>query len=114
MESGTPVGTPIGAPIGTDDGNEYIPPCRQAGLFIAPCPRCGRELRLKTLLYTHVCGRSFDPAQRTCEMHGAVIKAINSKRAPLEQPPERRVHHMADQTQQNTYKKNKYASLINF
>ncbi len=106
-------GTPIETSEGTADG-EYIPPCRHAGLFIAACPLCGRQLRLKTLRYTHVCGRSFDPAHRALELQAAAEQAINTRMASLEQPAERRMHQPAEHTQTNLDKKHKYASLLNF
>ena len=110
MDTGTPEGTPAETP----DDNEYLPPCRQAGFFIAPCPRCGRELTLKTLRYTHVCGRSFDPEQRARELQATAGKAINARMASREQPAERSVQHTTERTQQNADKKNEYANLIPF
>ena len=117
MDAGTPAGAHTGAPGGTDDGNEYLPPCRQAEGFITACPRCGREMRLKTLRYTHVCGRSFDPAQRACEQKAAAGKAINASMASMEQPMERRVQNTKEHTHthsQTWTTKTKYSNLINF
>ena len=94
-------GTTAETPEGTDAG--YLPPCREAGLFIAPCPRCGRQLRLKTLLYSHVCGRSFDHVQRAREQQVAAEKAINARMAPLEQPVKRYAEHTAAQQTARDY-----------
>ena len=109
--NGTPAGTPAETPAGTPDDNEYLPPCRQAGFFIAPCPRCGRELTLKTLRYTHVCGRSFDPEQRAHELQAAAEKAINARMASWEQSAERRMQQPAEHTQPNL-DKNKVCQFI--
>ncbi len=106
LYTGPPSGVPTGDPSGADDGYGYSPPCRQAEGFIAPCPRCGREMRLKTLRYSHVCGKSFDPTQRARELQAAAETAINAKIALMEQPMER--------TQQTMDQKNKYSNLINF
>ena len=96
MGAGTPAGAHTGAPGGTDDGNEYLPPCRQAEGFITACPRCGRELRLKTLRSSHVCGRSFDPAQRAHEMQVAAEHTINARMASMEKPLERHAQRTVD------------------
>ena len=112
--AGTPAGTPTKTPAETPDDNEYLPPCRQAGFFIAPCPRCGRELTLKTLRYTHICGRSFDPEQRARELQAAAEKASNARTASWEQSAERRMQQPAEHTQPNLDKKTKYASLLKF
>ncbi len=101
-------GTPAETPAGTPDGNEYLPPCRQAEVFITTCPRCDGEMRLKTLRYTQKCGRSFDPTQRAREQQAAAAKAINTIMASRESA-ERNVKHTA---QQNVDKQNKYAKLI--
>ena len=99
-------GTPSETAEGTDV-EEYIPPCRLAGFFRAPCPRCGRQLTLKSLRYTHVCGRSFGPVQRAREQQVAAEKAINDRMTLLERLSERKAEHATD-------KKHKYAHLIQF
>ena len=111
MRAGTPARATTDTPVDTPNGNEYIPPCRQAEVFITACPRCGREMRLKTLRYSHVCGRSFDPAERAHEQQAAAEKAINARMASMEQPTARRVQHT---TEQNLDKTIKYSSLLNF
>ncbi len=98
-------GTPAGAHNGTDDGEEYLPPCRHSVFLIVPCPQCGKQLRLKTLRYSHVCGRSFDPAQRAREQQAAAEKAINARMASMEQPAERSVQRTTERTQQDVDKK---------
>ncbi len=112
MDTGTSTGMLTGIPAGTPDDDEYLPPCRQAGFCIAPCPRCGRELTLKTLHYTHACGRSFDPVQRAREHQPAAEKAINARMAMREQPAERRTEHTTGHTQQNMDNKHKYVNVL--
>jgi len=93
-------------PEGTDVG-KYIPPCRLAGFYKAPCPLCGRLLTLKCQLYSHKCARSFDPAQRALEQQALAHDAIKARMAPLEQPTER-------QTDYNIDKRHKYSTLLKF
>ena len=99
-------GTQTETPEGTD-AEKYIPPCRLAGFYMAPCPLCGRKLTLKALRYTHVCGRSFDPAQRAREQQIAAEQAIKDRMSLLERLAERKAEQAMD-------KKNKYAHLIQF
>ena len=97
----------------TDAETPTIPPCRQAELFITSCAICGRRMRLKTLRYSHVCGKSFNPLQRALEQQVAANNAIAARMASIE-PLERCVQHTAAHTQQKGDKKNKYASLLKF
>ena len=110
MDAGTPTGTPAETP----DGNEYFPPCRLAEVFITECPRCGREMRVKMLRYSHVCRRSFDPTERAREMQVVAEQAINKRMALIEQPAKRCVQHTAAHTQQNTDRQSNYAKFILF
>ena len=87
------------------DAEKYIHPCRLAGFYRAPCPLCGRKLTLKCFLYSHKCGRSFDPAERAREQQILAHDAIHTRMAPLEQPAERKAEQAMD-------KKSKYAHLI--
>ena len=89
------------------DPEEYIPPCRLAGFYRAPCPLCGRQLTLKVLRYSHLCGRSFNPQKRALELQIEATKAINARMIKLEQPIARQTEHITD-------KRLKYANLINF
>ncbi len=108
MHAGTPAITPADTPADTPDGNEYIPPCRQAEVLTTACPRCGREMQLKTLRYTHLCGRSVDPAERARERQAAAETAINARMASMEQPSARCVQHTTEKPGQI-----KYSSLLN-
>ena len=109
MNAGTSAETPEETPAETPT----LPPCRQAELFITSCALCGRKMRLRTLRYSHRCGRSFHPMQRALEQQVAANNAINARMASIE-PLERGVQHTAVQTQQTGDKKNKYSSLLNF
>ncbi len=90
-----------------------LPPCRQAELFTVACALCGRKMRLKTLRYSHVCGKSFHPLQRALEQQLAANTAIAERMASIE-ALERGVQHTAAHTQQTGDKKNKYSSLLKF
>ena len=98
--------TPAETAEGTD-AEKYIPPCRLAGFYRAPCPLCGRLLTLKCQLYSHKCGRSFDPAQRALEQQIAAEQAIKDRMTLLERLAERKAEQATD-------KKNKYTHLIQF
>ena len=71
---------------GTDDASssgeeDYQPPCRQAERYLTQCPMCGRNMQLKTLRYSHVCGRSFDPTKRALEQQRLAIAALKARLA---------------------------------
>ena len=106
-------GTPTETPEETDAETPTLPPCRQAELFTTACALCGRKMRLKTLRYSHVCGKSFHPMQRALEQQVAANNAIAARMAPIE-PLERGVQHTAAHTQQTGDTKNKYSSLLQF
>ena len=78
------------------DDENYLPPCREANLMVAPCPKCGRQLRIKTLLYSHVCGRSFDAAQRAREQQAIAEQKISLRNRDLERHEERAVEHRTE------------------
>ena len=59
------------------------PPCRQAERYIVPCPLCHRKMRIKTLKYSHVCGRSFDPIQRALEQKKSADIAAKARMEQL-------------------------------
>ena len=42
-------------------------PCRAALQAKTQCPKCHRPVSIKTLRYTHICGRTWDVAERTRE-----------------------------------------------
>ena len=101
MDAETPADTAADTPTDTP----ALPPCRQAEVFIIKCPRCYREMRLKTLTYTHKCGRSFDPVQRAREQQATAEKAVNIRMALIEKPLERRAQHTTIPTRQKADKK---------
>ncbi len=88
-------GTPPETPEGTDVEN-YIPPCRLAGLYRTPCPLCGRQVTIKCFLYSHVCARSFDPAERAREQQILAEQAIKDRMALLERLAERKAEQATD------------------
>ena len=42
-------------------------PCRAALQSKTQCPKCHRPVSIKTLRYTHVCGRTWDVTERARE-----------------------------------------------
>ena len=52
------------------------------------CPRCGRQLQLKTLRYSHVCHRTFNVEERALEQQQAAEAAARARMARLEHPQE--------------------------
>mgnify|MGYP000288011273 CR=1 FL=1 len=96
------------------DTEEIIqPPCRAAELYLVQCPHCGRRMRLKTLRYSHVCGRSFFIQDRADEQHIAAEAAINARMLKLEQTATQRVQHTAGVAPINGTTKD-YSRLLNF
>ena len=93
------VGTPTETVDGTD-AEKHIPPCRLAGFSRAPRPLCGRQLTLKALRYTHVCSRSFDPAQQAREQQIAAECSVKDRMTSLERLAERKAEHAADNKNQ--------------
>ena len=106
-EDGTSEGT------GSDTEELTLPPCRAAEKYIVACPRCGRRVRLKTLRYSHVCGRSFNPTDRATEQQVAAEAALRDRMRLLEQTPVRRVLHTATVAPVQVNKKD-YTKLLNF
>ena len=101
-----------------DDGETfYEPPCREAARHTTACPNCGRRVQLKTLRYSHVCGRNFDPLKRAAEQKKVADVAVSARMRSMEhieraaeqveQPPERPPQHVAEHN-------NKYEHLLNF
>ena len=118
MTDRTPDIASDGTSDGTSDGEEeeYSPPCRAAGRYMTSCPMCGRSVQLKTLKYTHQCGRNFDVAKRAQEQQQSAFEALKTCMAQkmeqlLVQGMERRTERTA-----TTFpdKKARYAQLLNF
>jgi hypothetical protein len=61
------------------------PPCRAAERYVTACPVCAREVTIKTLRYSHVCGRSFDEAARATEQQAAAHAAVLGRTGPVAQ-----------------------------
>mgnify|MGYP000532753376 CR=1 FL=1 len=100
---------------GTGSDTEEItqPPCRAAELYVIPCPRCGRCVRLKTLRYSHVCGRNFNVQERANEQQIAAEAAINARMRSLAQTTAHCVQHVATIAPLVANKKD-YSRLLNF
>jgi len=98
---------------GTDSSTSaeefYEPPCRVAGRFLVRCPVCSKKVQVRTLRYSHVCGRTFNPQERALEQKKAAEAAVHARVArtqqqeyrPVEQKiaaqaPDRSVGHLAD------------------
>ena len=65
--------TASGTDSASSSGEEaYRPPCREAARYIVSCPLCGRRVQIRTLKYSHKCGRSFDVTKRALEQRLAV------------------------------------------
>ena len=103
--------TPDATTTDTQDGI-YLPPCREAEKFMTRCPRCNRTLKLKTLMYSHCCKRSFDPTQRAIEQQVLAHKAIEVRMTSLEQRASQRAE-MQQQTRTTTQTRD-YSKLVSF
>ena len=70
----------------TDESSEeaYLPPCREAARYMVACPLCGRRVQVKTLRFSHKCGRNFDPAVRAREQAAIAAEAVKRRMAPKE------------------------------
>ena len=77
-----------------EDSNE--PPCRVAGRFLVQCPICGRRVQVRTLRYSHVCRRTFNPLERALEQKKAAEAAVRARQTQVVQ-----------KTRQNTTRENK-------
>ena len=79
---------------GTSDsaGEVYEAPCREAARCVVACPRCGRQLQLKTLRYSHVCNRTFNVAERAVEQQKAAEMAAHARMSRVEQTREQNAH----------------------
>jgi hypothetical protein len=71
------------ASCGTESGGqseeEYLPPCRLAARYITKCPQYGKPTTIKTLRYSHVCGRSWDRTSRALEQRKAAQAAVDTR-----------------------------------
>ena len=68
----------------TSDEELPLPPCRVAEGYVVECPLCKRRVKLKTLRYTHICRRSFDPMARALEQNAVAAAALKHRMAQLE------------------------------
>ena len=59
-------------------------PCRAALQAKTQCPKCHRPVSIKTLRYTHICGRTWDVAERTREEEGKAQAKHTHRRANMQ------------------------------
>jgi len=107
----------------TDTQDEiYLPPCREAEKFMTQCPRCNRTMKLKTLMYSHCCKRSFYPTRRAIEQQVLANKAVDIRMA-MEQRATQHAQHQTARTmeqratqhaQHQTTQKRDYSKLLSF
>ena len=66
-------------------------PCRAAARQRVACPRCGREVSVKVLTYSHVCGRTRDVNERARELTEKAYVAVDerARQAAVERAAER-------------------------
>jgi hypothetical protein len=63
-------------------------PCHLALKVKMPCPKCRRPMNIKTLKYSHVCGRTGDVAERAAEEeHKARSEFVESLAKEFQQRP---------------------------
>ena len=109
----------------TDTQDEiYLPPCREAEKFMTQCPRCNRTMKLKTLMYSHCCKRSFDTTQRAIEQQVLANKAVDIRMASMEQRATQQAQHQTATEQRvtqhaqhqiaHTTQKRDYSKLLSF
>ena len=103
----TTTNTEAGTPDSSDDEYFMEPPCREAARHVVACPICGRRLQIKTLRYSHVCGRSFNALERAAEQKKAAEAAV-MERARVSQPKKQATEQPLEQKQRD------YANLIKF
>ena len=107
-------------PDSAEDGTFIEAPCREAARYIVACPRCGRQLQLKTLRYSHVCNRTFNVEERAMEQKQAAEAAARARMARLEHPQEQnaQVAHQREQKQERPAQRSEeqkradYANLL--
>ena len=111
----------------TDTQDEiYLPPCREAEKFMTQCPRCNRTMKLKTLMYSHCCKRSFYPTRRAIEQQVLANKAVDIRMASMEQRATQHAQHQTPRTTEqratqhaqhqtaHTTQKRDYSKLLSF
>ena len=118
--------TPDDTSDGTSDGEEeeYTAPSRVAGRYMTSCPVCKRSVQLKTLRYTHQCGRTFDARKRAQEQQKSAFDAIKARTAykvaetlEIERKTERKMERSMELRTAPTAladKAARYSKLLNF
>ena len=101
------------ADTASDTEEVQPPPCRAAELYLVQCPHCGRRMRLKTLRYSHICGRSFNVLERANEQQVAAEAAIKARMGTLKQGTTQCMQQTAASVPLASNKK-EYSSLLDF
>lgn len=106
-------------PDSTDNELIYEPPCRAAARYMVACPNCGRQVQIRTLMYTHICGRSFNATERAMEQKKAAEIAAIKRNIPnysvskaATTRTEHQQKHPVVQPMENKHKD--YSKLLNF
>ena len=109
---------------GTDDGNDYqndIAPCRAAEKSMTQCPRCNKIMTLKTMRYSHICGKTWNVTQRALEQQHAAQAALTARMESQRQQKEQVQSQQAlgkeraeIQRTERLTKQTKYSHLLNF
>ena len=79
------------AQVGSAHAPSVQAPCRIAMQTKTRCPKCQRPVSIKTLKYTHTCGRTWDVEERVREeerkAHAKHAKHAKSKKSQQTTPP---------------------------
>jgi hypothetical protein len=73
----------------TNTEEVFEPLCRRVGRTVVNCPRCAKELQLKTLTYRHRCRNSFSIEQRLAAIKHRQLEE-DAARTAQQQRPERK------------------------
>ena len=89
------------------------------------CPRCNKRMTLKTLRYSHICGKTWNVTQRALEQQHAAQAALTARmesrwqqeeqvQSQQELGKERSEIQRAERPQEVITKQTKYSHLLNF
>ena len=95
---------------GTDESDSMgfqESPCRAAARYMTACPMCKRVVNIKTLRYTHMCGHSWDVAERAKQQQIAAHAAIRDWAKDDEHVPEGSNNECNDLTNEQPNKEQK-------
>ena len=89
------------------------------------CPRCNKRMTLKTMRYSHICGKTWNVTQRALEQQHAAQAALTARmesrwqqeeqvQSQQELGKERAEIQRAERPQEVITKQTKYSHLLNF